>query len=437
MVSQNLHDFDLLTQSLSPLSSFACKAKLARFCDPAVNISCGTGSKEIMSENKHISPASVSLPEARGGIYLHIPFCNHRCGYCAFYTAGARLADWKLFEQGVAGELASRASELSFQPETLYFGGGTPSLLPPQEFLSLVGILEREGRFRREELREFTIEVNPDDVDESRADAWLEGGVNRISMGVQSFDAGELRLLGRRHDPAHISRSLEILRKRFSNISIDLIYSLPGQTPEAWERNLRKAVEADLPHISLYSLSFEERSALTYRLGQNELEVPDEDFGAEMNRLNDVILSEGSLYRYETSNYARRGYESLHNGRYWSGAPYLGLGPSASSYDGGRRRRTNASDLRGYLRGNVDYEAEELTDEELLEEYLMTRLRRAEGISLLDFESRFGAPAREKLLRQTRRFIGEGLLSLNESRLQPTSEGLYMLDYILVELISS
>lgn len=372
-----------------------------------------------------------------GGLYIHVPFCSKKCDYCAFFSAGARIADWPRYVDALVGESLSRKDELNFEVRTLYVGGGTPSLMPPDYFRQLIRRLSEALDFMPENLEEFTIEVNPDDVCPERVKAWKEAGVNRVSMGVQSFFADELLRLGRNHNPDQVIKAWEMLRTEFQNLSIDLIFGIPGQTPEKWEENIGLAAELHPEHLSVYALTYEERTALTLkRDGGNLAEISDEDM-ERMFLAADKILSEAGYHHYETSAYAQPGREAIHNSSYWHGLPYLGLGPSASSYDGERRRRVNGIRLGDWLNGKYDSEEETLSDSELREEYLMTRLRTANGINLRDFSERFGKEEARQLCRRASGYLDNGLMVSDKApdgSLRMSIKGMFLLDMVLTDL---
>ena len=321
----------------------------------------------------------------------------------------------------------------STAPYTLYIGGGTPSLMPPEY---IAGIKEMTG----DAPVEFTIEVNPDDVEQSRVEAWAAAGVDRISMGVQSLVDSELRAVGRRHDAESARRAFETLRSRFDNISLDLMFGLPGQNVESLRSTLGGFLEMRPEHISAYSLMYEERAALTRLRDCGKIEEIPEDESVEMFLLVNETLARNGYERYEISNYSLPGRRSRHNSNYWRGYPYLGLGPSAHSYDGCRRRSCNIPDLRLYLEkagaeDESEYREEEiLGDVELREEMVMTRLRTVEGLDLREFETRFGSEELRRLLRKGSGYISSGMLRREENMLSLTEKGVMVSDDVMSSL---
>lgn len=287
---------------------------------------------------------------------------------------------------------------------------------------------------------EFTLEMNPDDVTAEKARGWRQAGVNRISMGVQSLRDDELRAIGRRHDAADARRAYEILRGEFDNVSLDLMFGLPGQTLESLGGTLDEFIEMRPEHISAYSLMYEERAAITRMRDKGMLAETPEDISVAMFRMINQRLAEAGYERYEISNYALSGRRSQHNSGYWVGMPYLGLGPSAHSYDGKRTRRRNPADLNLYMKasenfGEPFYETETLTDEELLDEMIMTRLRRAEGLSMQEVETRFGAEDARRILRQAEPYIKSGELLQKDMSIIFSESGVMISDEIIVDLM--
>lgn len=358
------------------------------------------------------------------GIYIHVPFCKRKCIYCDFYSVGNIEKYSDSFVKRVKTEWDARKGESDgMKSATLYIGGGTPSLLKPEvikEFRDMIDI----------PVVEFTIEVNPDDVTEGKADGWLEGGVNRISMGVQSLDDSDLRMLGRRHDAAEVYRAYRILEERFDNINLDLMFGLPGQTVNSLHRNLMGFMELAPKHISAYSLTYEERTALTRMRDQGLLSEVEESDSVNMFRLINDTLSEYGYERYEISNYSLPGFKSLHNSSYWSGLPYIGLGPGAHSYDGRRRRRYNVSDIKLYLERD-EYEEEYLSDSELREEMILTRLRTNDGLDMDIYKERFGEMEGSKLMDVATPYLRRGELEIQGNKLKLTSRGVMISDEII------
>lgn len=376
------------------------------------------------------------------GIYVHIPFCRKRCLYCDFFTVGERLADWPRYVESILREARFRLQP-SDRECTLYIGGGTPSLMPDAEFVRLVeGIFELVPH-----ISEFTIEVNPDDVTPDKAALWKACGIDRISMGIQSLVDAELKAIGRRHDAATALKAYGILRRFFTNISVDIIFGLPLQTLDSLQTSTDGLLKLNPEHISAYSLMYEERSALTKMLRNGMLEpVTEEDSSDMFSYLNSRLL-EGGYEQYEISNYCRNGFKSRHNSLYWDGSPYVGLGAGAHGFDGVNRRFHNAEDIRRYIEywnntglekfESTHYritETEILEESDLREEMIMTRLRIREGICLRDFESKFGKKSLECLLKDAEKFIQSGMMIYKDGFLSLSKQGIYLSDHIISSL---
>ena len=376
------------------------------------------------------------------GVYVHVPFCRRRCLYCDFYSVGERLAEWPDYVGALLSEASARIPELPLSADrdetTLYIGGGTPSLIPSDSFARLAsGLLELTGH-----CSEFTIEVNPDDVSDEKARLWRECGVSRISMGVQSLVDSELRAIGRRHDSATARRAYETLRRYFDNISLDLMFGLPGQTVDSLMDSVGGVIAMNPEHVSAYSLMYEERSALTRLRDSGRLEETSDDDCNSMFASLSEALSDAGYEQYEISNYARPGCRSRHNSLYWQGVAYVGLGPGAHSYDGNRLRTANRPDMRSYMaywlerKGDSPVDSEVLGVEELREEMIMTRLRTREGLSLSEYGAAFGQEALESLVKYARKWIDAGKMEISpdRSRVSLSRTGIMISDEIMASL---
>lgn len=371
------------------------------------------------------------------GIYIHIPFCAKKCIYCDFYSLGARNAPWEAYTSALLSELKSRLGELRGESiDTLYIGGGTPSLIPPREFRRLAGAL----RELAPNAAEFTVEVNPDDVTPALVEMYRAEGVNRVSMGVQSLEDGELRAIGRRHTAARALEAYGLLRA-LGNVSVDLIFGLPGQTPESWERTVRRVAELRPEHVSAYSLMWEEGTALSVMRRQGRVKEAPEGWSLRMYSMLSDALAEAGYVHYEISNYALPGRESRHNSSYWAGVPYLGLGAGAHSYDGLSTRRSNPCDAGAYTAFHADgahgtfFVTEELSREELREEYVMTRLRTARGIDLAEYARLYGEGESDAILRHASRHLRAGHLAKQGNRLSLSPDAVMLLDSVTVDLL--
>jgi len=371
-------------------------------------------------------------------LYLHIPFCASRCSYCDFYTqTSSRLrVD---FVTALLAELALRRGELPEGEEVqhIYLGGGTPSQLTNEE---LGRIFEQIDRlYPRSPSGEVTIECNPDDVTALYAEGLAALPINRVSMGVQSFHADDLTFLNRRHSAEQVFAAVKALRRHgIDNLSLDLIYGLPGQTEERWLTNIRTFLSLGVPHLSAYHLIYEEGTALTRLVERGKVQPVTEEASL---RFFEMLISElkvAGYEHYEISNFALPDRYARHNTGYWQGVPYLGLGPSAHSFDGARTRSHNIASLTHYTRalleGRRDYETEYLSDEELQHEYILTRLRTQWGIPLGDYAARFGERAKRELLQAASEYLRRGQLTHSDDTLRLTPEGIFVSDGIIADL---
>ena len=390
-------------------------------------------------------------------LYIHIPFCRRKCLYCDFFSGGASIADWEAYASALTAELRLRAAELTRPVESVYFGGGTPSLIPPHIFTYIIKEIRERLTFSDAGC-ETTIEVNPDDVTApdgmDKIRQWKRGGVNRVSIGVQSFDDPLLRLIGRSHSGDTARQALDILTSEFRNVSADLIFGLPRQTLRSLASDLDTLHSFAPQHVSVYSLMFEEGTALTALRDAGRIREADDELTADMYALLTDRLKDWGYEHYEISNYALPGYRSRHNSGYWTGRQYLGLGPSAHSYDGESLRRANPADIRGYIRhfspmgddanrqgGGIEscapafFTEENLTPDERIEESVMLSLRRKEGIDLTDFTLRFGDEAARTLLARARKGVEAGDLHLEYGHLSLTPAGIMISDRVILSLI--
>ena len=374
------------------------------------------------------------------GIYLHIPFCKQACHYCDFHFSTSMRRKEEMLN-AMEREIRMRKDELAIadQPkseiQTIYFGGGTPSLLNPSEIERLISLIE--DNFEIDPDAEITLEVNPDDLEASRIIELSKTPVNRLSVGIQSFRDEDLKFMNRAHDRMQALSSLEIACNNFDNVSIDLIYGIPGLSQEAWKANLNQAFEFPIQHISSYALTVEPKTALDHFIRSGKCQAPDED----QARIHFEVLMEESakhgFTHYEVSNFARAGYFSRHNTSYWQGKPYLGIGPSAHSYSGRTRSwnvANNAKYLKGIERGEPDREIETLSETDRMNEMIMTGLRTTWGLSLDSFETEFGSQFAKKLLMSSDRFLHEGLLEVESGRLRATKAGFFLIDGIASDL---
>jgi oxygen-independent coproporphyrinogen-3 oxidase len=360
--------------------------------------------------------------EAAPGLYLHIPFCSAICPYCDFAVLTGGPERRERFTDHLVSEIGLWSGDAeSFRGiDTVYFGGGTPSALSPEQLGRIVESV-KSGLPVVEDAWIF-LEANPEDVTPGSVRAWRELRVRTLSLGIQSFDSDALAFLGRRHSPEEARRSVELARAAgFHTVALDLIYGLPGQTPEDWRRTLETAVALEPDHLSCYQLTIHEGTPFGFRLARGKMTEAPEETQADLFLLTHTFLREAGWPGYEVSNFARSPeHRSRHNRKYWDHTPYLGLGPSAHSFSQNRRwwneRKINPYEARVDAGERPVAGSEELTAEDLALEALMLGLRTAEGIDLERFRRRYGVD-----LGMPERV--EGLLNVEDGRLVPTLEG--------------
>ncbi len=371
------------------------------------------------------------------GLYLHIPFCAKRCIYCDFFS-NTDQSYKEVFIDALIEEMAIRKEYLDGERiETIYFGGGTPSQLDYKDFIRIFEAIE--NHFDISKCKEITLEANPDDMTSEYVQSLQVLPFNRISMGVQSFDDEDLKFLNRRHNTIQAIEAVELCKRNgLSNISIDLIYGLPGQNEKKWIKNLEEVLRLDIPHISAYHLIYEEGTALHKLMEAGKTTSIDEEISLSLFTILINQLSKAGYQHYEISNFARPGYISQHNSAYWHGKKYLGLGPSAHSYNI-QNREWNISSLPEYLKGIKEktprIEEERLTIAEKYNDYIITRLRTMWGISYQDLQNNFGEKYLLYCQKQAKTFLKRGLLIEKNGHLFLSHEGIFLSDGIMSEMI--
>ena len=349
------------------------------------------------------------------GIYIHIPFCNSKCAYCGFYSIPSQKRKAEFLE-ALKLEMVSRKDYLHGETvETIYFGGGTPSILKVEEIENLLGLIQEY--YSVEANAEITLEANPDTLSMEYLQGLRAIGINRLSIGIQSFFDDDLRYLSRRHDAGHARQCIQLAKDAgFDNISIDLIYGLPTSNADQWSRNLDLFFELEIPHLSAYALTLEPNSILTKQIEMGKtLPVNEEDAVRDYEVLCRRAAENGYLH-YEISNFCKPRKHSRHNSSYWFGIPYAGFGPSAHSFDG-TSRQWNVASLERY----GESEREALSPEQIYDEYVMLRLRTLWGIDLKYMKREMGERFSDYCERQAEPLIAEG-------RLSRTREFLYLND---------
>lgn len=369
------------------------------------------------------------------GIYIHIPFCKSKCSYCDFYSVAnkQRIPD---FVDALLLEFEKKKSIFDGKKvETIYFGGGTPSILEIYQIEMILSSLSRS--FNIITYPEITLEANPDDLSENYLKELIKTGVNRLSIGIQSLDKDILRFLRRKHSAETAIKSIEnAVTSGFDNISVDLIYGIPGLSDEKWKSNLINLLEQPVQHLSAYHLGVEENTLLHKQLQNKKFELVDED--TSFKQYSDLvdISSKMGFPQYEISNFARIGKQSRHNSAYWKGIEYMGLGPSAHSYYS-QTRSYNTSNLADYIEniklGQEISESENLNPQDLLNEAIMLSMRTVNGLNLIDFEKEFGSKSLKTILSKLNS-IDTTHYSIQDSHLRLTKSGMFISDSLICEL---
>ena len=376
------------------------------------------------------------------GIYIHIPFCKQACHYCNFHFSTSLKYKEQLIE-ALVKEISitpyfspASGKETNEQADTIYFGGGTPSILNADELKLIFETLHK--KFSIHPTAEITLEANPDDITVKKLREWKRIGVNRLSVGVQSFNEDELRWMNRAHNAADSLRCIEeISNEGFTNFSVDLIYGSPLLSNDEWKKNVELIIEKKIPHISCYALTVEPKTPLDKMIRLYKTVPVDHEKQADQFLLLMNWMKQAGYDHYEISNYALPGMRSQHNSSYWSGKPYYGFGPSAHSFDGGNRRwniANNAVYIKSLQDGIIPFEEEIVTPVQQLNEYIMTSLRTIEGLDLMKISNEFGNQFKEELVTKSNKYIFSEKLSTNNSSLILTTEGKLFADGIAADL---
>lgn len=371
------------------------------------------------------------------GLYIHIPFCAKRCLYCDFFS-NTDMRYKEAYIRAIIEEMKQRQLYIEGEPiETIYFGGGTPSQLTAADFELIFETIYQ--LFDTTSCQEITLEANPDDMTADYIKSIRTLPFNRISMGVQSFQEKDLRFLNRRHNSQQAKQAVALCQEQgITNISIDLIYGLPGQTLEEWESNLEEAIRLQIPHISAYHLIYEEGTALYKLLEAGKITPVEEELSVTLFSTLIDRLTEAGYLHYEISNFARPGCFSQHNSSYWTGKPYLGIGPSAHSYNR-HSRQWNVSSLPLYIKGineqSPEIEIEELDIHTRYNDFIITSLRTMWGIRLNDIRTLFGEDKLSYLNQQAKSYLQKGLLLQQHDTLTLSKEGIFISDGIMSDLL--
>jgi oxygen-independent coproporphyrinogen-3 oxidase len=375
------------------------------------------------------------------GIYIHIPFCKQRCTYCDFYKEiGSTDNQVDTFTDTLIQEIQLRKSYLNGDNiGTVYFGGGTPSVLNFNQFRRIFD--EIHHVFNVDNDAEVTMEANPDDLTDAYLETLSSLPFNRLSIGIQSFNNKHLKIINRRHDAQQAKNAVINARKHgFQNISIDLIYALPGQTIEDWKKQLEEAFNLNVEHISAYGLTYEEGTALWKQRNKGLVKVTEDEVTLQMFNYMRLKMIEKGFESYEISNYAKPGFRSRHNSAYWQFVPYLGLGPSAHSFDG-KSRQWNIASVQKYIQSisilKPSFEKEVLSEQDFYNDFIMVSLRTSDGISLADLKNRFGEELFDYCLQNADNQIKYGNLILNNNRLFLSDTGVHIANQVIIELMKT
>ena len=384
------------------------------------------------------------------GIYIHIPFCKQACTYCDFHFSVA-LNKKDAFLGAMLKEIIIQrdyfSKALLFEPDqnlksqipptkSIYFGGGTPSILSPDEIKKILAEIATCHEISKD--AEITLEANPDDLTKEKLKGMKEAGINRLSIGIQSFSDDDLKFMNRVHDSAQAIASVKAAQEvGFDNITIDLIYGTPTLSNEQWKENLEMAFALDVPHLSCYALTVETKTALAQLIKKGKVPPVDEIKSAEQFEMLMQLSADQGFEQYEISNFAKEKKYSLHNSNYWKNEKYLGLGPSAHSYNGISRQwniSSNSVYIESLNRNKIPFETEVLTVTQRFHEYIMTSLRTMWGCSLEVIRSEFGEIYVEHFNKSSLEFIGKGWIDKRDSVFTLTKSGKFFADKIASEL---
>ena len=375
------------------------------------------------------------------GIYIHIPFCKQACHYCDFHFSTS-LKKKDEMVAALAKEIQLRSNPITHHPspitesiETIYFGGGTPSILSIADLKFLIDEVYRN--YKVVENPEITVEANPDDLDLETIRQLANLSVNRLSIGIQSFFEDDLKLMNRAHNAEEAKKCLEFAKHYFDNISIDLIYGIPNMSSKKWVQNIETALSFGVPHISSYALTVEPKTALHSFIQKGIIAAPDDEVAHEHFQILVDKLSENGFIHYELSNFGKENFFSKNNTSYWLGKKYIGIGPSAHSYDGTNRDwnvSNNSQYIKSIQENIVPIAFETLTKTDRYNEYVMTGLRTMWGVSLDQIEQKFGKTYLDYLNQQAAKFIDDHLLFLDENILRTTKKGKFLSDGIASDL---
>ncbi len=382
-----------------------------------------------------IAHADQTSPDASCGLYVHVPFCETKCGYCDFFSVALKGRDTAPLLSRLLGELERRLAERCQRIETIFCGGGTPTILPLDQLARLLRALSSVT----DDVSEFTVEANPATVDDAKARLLVSSGVTRVSMGAQSFFPSELETLERIHSPDDIAPSVTTLRRAgVGQVNLDLIFGIPGQTRETWAASLARAIDLDPDHIACYGLTYEPGTRLTAQQRTGRITPCDENLEADMYLAAIDTLTGAGYEQYEISNFAKPGCRCRHNLVYWRNEPFIGVGPSAAGVVDGVRYK-NVADVAGYIRmidaaGHAEVESEPVTIDLEIIEMLMMQLRLVEGLSVSAFRERTGIDMLALPCGTMDRLRDQALVSVSPERLALTRSGMLVADSVIADL---
>lgn len=378
--------------------------------------------------------SDISL-KPMASIYIHIPFCKQACHYCDFHFS-TTMGKKEEMITAIISELEMRKAEFeNDEVSNLYFGGGTPSVLNTAEIEQIIDACY--AHYKIQEDPEITLEANPDDLTPQKIRELAASPINRLSIGVQSFYEEDLKLMNRAHNAQEAIDCLRLTRASFPNSSLDLIYGIPGMSNERWEENIDKALALDLPHISAYALTVEPKTALENFIKKGIVPPVEDEVAQEHHELLIHKMEAAGYENYEFSNFAKPGFHSRNNTAYWQGKKYIGIGPSAHSYDGKRRAwniNNNPKYIKAITAGELPQEVEELSLTDQYNEYVMTRLRTQYGVSLLEIKTQYGERFYNYFLEHAQKHIEQHLLFIEEDRVYVSKKGKFLSDGIASDL---
>lgn len=369
------------------------------------------------------------------GIYIHIPYCKQKCSYCDFHFS-TNLQSKSLLIKAINKELEMRKDEINQPLETIYFGGGTPSILSENELESIFNTISKN--YSTSQIKEITLEANPDDLTKEKLAFLKSTPINRLSIGVQSFFEEDLRLMNRAHNALEAEKSIKIAQDfGFDNITIDLIYGSTTTTDDMWRKNLQKAIELEVPHISSYALTVEEKTVLDHQIKKGETKPIDDNRQNDQFQILVDTLTNNNFIQYEISNFGKENYFSYHNSNYWKGVPYIGIGPSAHSYNGKQRAwniANNSKYIQSIQQNIFPHEIEVLNELEQFNEMIMIGLRTIYGIDLNRLNSEFSPKLIQYFNQEIEKLLQENLIEKQANKIILKPEAKFFADGIASRL---